>query len=353
MNEGKLTFNTNIKIGTLNINAQSPIFIIAEAGVNHNGDMDLAFKMIDRAKEAGADAVKFQAFKTQELILESVEKAPYQKKSTAASESQFSMLKKLEVSVAQFSDLKKYCHDQNILFLVTPFDEVSLEELDSLNLEAYKVSSTDLTNLPFLKKIAQKKKPIILSTGMSYLEEVRLALKEILPFNKDVILLHCTANYPVQDNEVNLSVLGTLKETFEILTGYSDHTPGIGASPYAVPFGIKVLEKHFTLDKTMVGPDHKASLDIPELKKYIEEVRRVESYLGSPIKQPQESELATRASLQKSFVARKAIQKGEIFSEDNLVAKRCGGKGISPIKTHQVMGLPSPKNFDANEIVVI
>lgn len=217
-----LVFNQNIRIGRKNLSSESPVFIIAEAGVNHNGDMDLAFKMIDEAKRAGADAVKFQAFKAQELILSDVEKAPYQKKSTEASETQFSMLKKLELSIKQFLQLKKYCDEKEILFLITPFDEVSLEELDQLDLAAYKVSSTDLTNLPFLKKIALKKKPIILSTGMSYLEEVRLALEEIQPHNQDLVLLHCTANYPVQDHEVNLNVLTTLKNNFQTLLGYSD-----------------------------------------------------------------------------------------------------------------------------------
>lgn len=349
----KLEFNKNIEVGSRKLNPNSAIFIIAEAGVNHNGDIALAYQMIDKAKECGANAIKFQAFKTQELILEDVEKAPYQKKSTSAVESQFSMLKKLEVSTVQFFDLKKYCEQKDILFLATPFDEVSLDELDILNLDAYKVASTDLTNLPFLKKIAKKKKPIILSTGMSYLEEVKLALEEILPINKDVVLLHCTANYPVQDHEVNLNALHTLGENFDILLGYSDHTVGIGASPYAVPYGIKVLEKHFTLDKKMQGPDHEASLDIPELKKYIEEIRRVEKFMGSSVKQPQNSEMATRASLQKSFVARKPIKKGDLFTEDNLVAKRCGGRGISPIQARQVLGKPSPKNFELNEIITL
>jgi N-acetylneuraminate synthase len=347
----KLKFNQKISMGSSTLSPESPAFIIAEAGVNHNGNMDLAYKMIEKAKEAGADAIKFQAFKTEELILASVEKAPYQQRTTGHDESQFAMLKNLEVSAKQFMALKKQCERQGILFLVTPFDEVSLDELDELDLSAYKVSSTDLTNLPFLKKVAQKNKPIILSTGMSYLEEVEQALTEIGEFNKNVVLLHCTANYPVQDFEVNLNVLNTFKENFEILVGYSDHTVGIGASPYALAYGAKVLEKHFTLDKSMTGPDHEASLDIPELKAYIDEIRRVEVYMGSSLKRPQLSEMSTRCSLQKSFVAKQKIKHGERFSEENLVAKRCGGKGISPSYTHSVFGKTAPKDFEKNEII--
>jgi N,N'-diacetyllegionaminate synthase len=349
--KSNLKFNPKIRVGKVEISNSSAAFIIAEAGVNHNGNLDLAMKMVDEAKSVGADAVKFQAFKTEELILENVEKAPYQQRTTGAADSQFAMLKQLELSKSDFLKLKQYCEKKDILFLVTPFDEKSLEELDELNVEAYKVSSTDLTNLPFLRRIAKKKKPIILSTGMSYLEEVELALAEVAEFNQDVILLHCTANYPVQDHEVNLNVLNTFKENFDILVGYSDHTVGIGASPYSLAFGAKVLEKHFTLDKKMLGPDHEASLDVPELKLYIDEIRRVERYMGSGIKRPQLSETKTRVSLQKSLVASTTIREGEILTEDNLVAKRCGGLGISPIYSATVFGRRARKNFAKNEII--
>lgn len=347
----KLKFNTEIRIGTYSLSSQDPVFVIAEAGVNHNGKMDLAFKLIDVAAEAGAHAVKFQAFKTEELILPDVEKASYQKQTTDSSESQFNMLKKLEVNQKQFLELKAYCAKKNIMFLVTPFDEVSLEELDALNVDAYKVASTDITNLPFLKRIAKKGKPVILSTGMSYLEEVELALQEIHAYNKNVILLHCTGNYPVPENEVNLNVLHTFAEKFDILTGYSDHTVGIGASPYAVAFGAKVLEKHFTLDKGMEGPDHRASLSPEELMIYMKEVKKVETMMGSFVKRPQLSETETRASLQKSFVAKQKIKKGEPFSDENIIAKRCGGKGLSPVFYHQIVGKIAARDFAPNEVI--
>lgn len=347
----ELLFNKNIKIGKFEISENSPTFIICEAGVNHNGDMNLAKKLIDKALEVGADAVKFQAFKTEELILKDVEKASYQKRTTGESETQFGLLKRLELTKAQHIELKNYCDVKGIMFLITPFDEVSLDELDFLDLNAYKVSSTDITNLPFLKKIAKKGKPIILSTGMCYMEEVQLALEEIHAINKDVIVLHCTANYPVPDDEVNLKVLPLIKERFNVLVGYSDHSVGIGASPYSLPLGAKILEKHFTLDKSFEGPDHEASMDVEEFRAYVNEVRKVEKFLGTAVKVPQLSEINSRKSLQKSMVARRLINAGEIFTEENLVAKRSGGAGISPIYARNVFGKAARKNFEKNEII--
>lgn len=255
-----MNFNKNINVGDFSLNTESPIFIIAEAGVNHNGDLEIAKKLIDLASEAGANAVKFQTFKTENLILKDVQKAQYQKKTTDSKESQFEMLKKLEVSKEQNQELKKYCKKKSIIFLTTPFDEKSLDDLDDLNLLAYKIASTDTTNLPFLKKIAKKGKPIFLSTGMSYLTEVKIALETIYEYNKDVVLLQCTANYPIKNNEANLNVINTYKKCFDVLLGYSDHSVGIGAAPYSVPMGVVVVEKHFTYDKNLSGPDHKASL---------------------------------------------------------------------------------------------
>ncbi len=349
----KLKFNKNIEIGPFAINESSPSFIIAEAGVNHNGDMNLAKKLVDAALMIGVDAVKFQAFKTEELILNDVEKASYQKRTTGESETQFGMLKKLELTKEQYIELKNYCDSKRIMFLITPFDDVSLDELDALNLSAYKVSSTDITNIPFLIKIAKKGKPIILSTGMCYMEEVEIALEAIHKFNKDIIVLHCTANYPVPDDEVHLNVLNTFKERFDSLIGYSDHSVGIGASPYALPLGAKVLEKHFTLDKTMQGPDHEASLDVDEFQNYVKEIRKVEKFLGTTLKSPQLSEINTRKSLQKSLIAKRNIKAGETFTEENMMAKRSGGKGISPIYAQTILGRKAVKNFEANEIITL
>ncbi len=346
-----MKFNKWIKIGNYTIGADNPVFIIAEAGVNHNGELEIAKKLIDTAVNAGANAVKFQAFKTENLILTNVQKAQYQKKTTGAGESQFEMLKKLEITKEQNIELVNYCKRNNIIFLTTPFDEESLDELDILNLPAYKVASTDTTNLLFLKKIAQKGKPIFLSTGMCFLSEVELALKQIHEYNKEVILLQCTANYPIRDDDANLNVLKTYKDEFDILVGYSDHSVGVGASPYAVPMGAVVIEKHFTLDKSLTGPDHKASLSPEELKGFVSEIRKVEKYLGSHIKKPTKDEEKTRLSLQKSLVALHSIKQGEIFTEQNIVAKRTGGKGISPIYYKQILGKKASKDYSPNEII--
>lgn len=345
------SFKQNIKIINKTISAESPVFIIAEAGVNHGGDMSLAFKLIDIASEAGADAVKFQAFRTENLILSNVEKAAYQKNTTEATESQFNMLKKLELSRKQYAELKDYCHKKQILFLITPFDEQSLIELEDLGVEAYKIASTDTTNLPFLKKVAQTGKPIFFSTGMSYINEIDAALNEMVAYNKNIVLLQCTANYPIKDNEANLNVISTFKDRYNVLVGYSDHTVGIGAAPYAIPMGAKVLEKHFTIDKSLEGPDHLASLSPQELKDFVKLVRQVEQFLGSYEKQPTTSELGTRKSLQKCLVAAKNINEGEEFTEDNIVAKRTGGVGISPLRYKEFIGKISTKKFTINDII--
>ena len=348
-----MIFCKKIKIQTKEISCNSPTFVIAEAGVNHGGNMEIAKKLIDLAVEAKADAVKFQTFKTEHLILSDMQKAPYQKNTTDASESQFDMLKKLEVTREQNLELKHYCRDKGIIFLTTPFDEESLEELDELDLPAYKVASTDATNLPFLKKIAKKGKPIFLSTGMSYLSEVRLALETIYEYNKDVVLLQCTANYPIQDNEANLMVINTYRDNFDILLGYSDHSAGVGAAPFAIPMGAKVVEKHFTLNKSDEGPDHAASLSPEELIDFVKTVRRVDEYMGSSTKKPNSSELDTRKSLQKCIVANANIKKGSVFTEDNIIAKRTGGVGISPIDYASIIGRKSHRNYKKNEVVSI
>lgn len=346
-----MQFNKSIRIGSSEISEDSSVFVIAEAGVNHNGDMNLARQLIDAAVKSGADAVKFQSFSTDHLILKGVEKAPYQIEATNTGGSQFDLLKNFEITKEQTKQLKDHCQSNGIVFLTTPFDEYSLCELDELNLPAYKIASTDITNLPFLKKVAKKQKPVILSTGMAYLSEVKMALNEICCFNKDVILLQCSANYPIKDDEVNLNVIKTYKDQFDILVGYSDHSVGVGAGPFAVISGAKVVEKHFTLDKKLEGPDHRMSLNPDELKLFVEQIRKAEKYLGSSNKAPTPSELKTRKSLQKYLVAAKAIQKGEIFSEDNLVAKRTGGIGVSPIHYENIVGRKVGRNYLANEVI--
>lgn len=346
-----MNFDKKIKIQNTEISEDSSTFVIAEAGVNHNGDVKLAKKLIDAAVKAGANAVKFQAFKTDSLILKNVSKAAYQKRSSDKNESQYQMLKKLELSKQENLLLKNYCQKKGIIFLTTPFDEDSLTELDQLNLPAYKVSSTDLTNIPFLIKVALKNKPIFLSTGMSYFSEVKTALSEIYKFNKQVILLHCTSNYPVAENEINLNVLKSFRKKFNILIGYSDHSVSIGAAPYAVAMGAKVIEKHFTLDKSMSGPDHKASLSPDELKNLIEEIRKVEKFLGSLEKLPTKSEIENRKKMQKCLVALKPIAKGELFTENNIIAKRTGGVGVSPIRFKSILGHKAKKDFQKNDII--
>ena len=261
------------------------------------------------------------------------------------------MLKRLEVTREQTIALMEYCKKKDILFLSTPFEKTSLDELDELGVSAFKVAATDLTNIQFLKQVAKKGKPIILSAGMCYLEEVRRALEAIYPFNKDVILLQCTANYPIRDAEANINVIRTFKETFEILVGYSDHSQGVGASPFAVAAGAKVIEKHFTLDKDMAGPDHKASVTPEELKQLVADIRRVEDYLGDGVKMPTYSEQMTRKSLQKCLVAQKDIKQGEMFDEENIVAKRTNGVGISALYYESIIGRTANRSYDADDII--
>lgn len=348
-----MDFCKEISIVDKYISNASQTFIIAEAGVNHNGDMNLARKMIDVAAEAGADAVKFQTFKAEKLILKNIEKAPYQKITTNSNESQYDMLKHLEVTKEQIKELMEYCQKKNIIFLSTPFEKTSLDELDELGVVAFKIAATDLTNIQFLRQVAEKGRPIILSAGMCYLEEVQRALEALYPINRNVVLLQCTANYPIQDEEANINVIRTFKEAFDILVGYSDHSQGVGASPYAVAAGAKVIEKHFTLDRHMEGPDHKASVTPKELQQLISDIRRVEKYLGDGIKMPSCSEQMTRKSLQKCLVAAGTINAGEKFSNENIVAKRTNGVGISALYVDDIVGRTAYREYKVDDIIVL
>lgn len=347
----RMIFKQEIQIGGKSISNDSETFIIAEAGVNHNGNMAIAKEMIDVAVEAGVDAVKFQTFKAEKLILKNVQKAPYQISTTGDDESQYEMLKKLEMAQDQAKELMEYCRNKKIIFLSTAFEKDSLDELDHLGVPAYKVAATDLTNIQFLEQVAEKGKPIILSAGMCYLEEVESALRAIYPINRDVVLLQCTANYPIRDTEANIGVINTFKEKFDILVGYSDHSRGVGASPYAVALGAKVIEKHFTLDKSMKGPDHQASVTPGELKELVNSIRTAEKYLGDGIKKPSCAEQMTRKALQKCFVAAEDIKAGEKFTENNIVAKRTNGIGISALYYKELLGQTAKADYRKDEIV--
>lgn len=333
------------------MNKNVHIYIIAEAGVNHNGDIQLAKKLIDSAKSAGADAVKFQTFQAESVVSKLAQKAEYQKQTTGADESQLEMVKKLELSFCDFRELKKYCEEKEILFLSTPFDLDSIDFLESLEMPIYKVPSGEITNLPYLMKIAGTGKPVIMSTGMSDLDEVGLAL-EVLRDNGagTITLLHCNTQYPTLFEDANIKAMLALKERFGVAVGYSDHTLGIEAPIAAVALGAAVIEKHFTLDKNMQGPDHKASLDPHELKAMVTSIRNIELALGDSIKRPSKSEIPNKEVARKSIMARRNIVKGEIFTEENLTVKR-PGNGISPMKWYEVLGTKATRDFCEDELI--
>lgn len=327
------------------------MLIIAEAGVNHNGDLNLAKKLIEQAAKAGADIVKFQTFKAEDCVSIKAKKAKYQLENTAKDESQLEMIKKLELSREAHFELMKHCKKHNIAFLSTPFDLESVAFLQSLNLSYFKIPSGEITNLPYLKAVARCKKKVLLSTGMANLAEIEAAL-EILRKNgtRDITLLHCTTEYPAPFEEVNLNAIKTLKEAFKLKVGYSDHTKGIVAALGAVALGAVVIEKHFTLDKTMEGPDHKASLEPSELKELCEGIRTLEKALGNGIKKASKSEAKNIIIARKSLVAKREIQKGEKFSEQNLTTKR-PGSGISAMRYEEYLGKRALKTYKKDELI--
>jgi len=324
------------------------VFIIAEAGVNHNGSLELAKLMVDKSVEAGVDCIKFQTFKSENLVNKEAKKAEYQINNTGSNDSQYSMLKKLELSYSDFSELKSYCDEKGIMFLSTPFDLESIDFLADLGMKIFKVPSGEITNLPYLRKINSYKKEVILSTGMANLEEIQDALN-ILKDCK-VTLLHCTTEYPCPYDSVNMNAMLTIREKFNLPVGYSDHTQGMEIPVMAVSMGAKVIEKHFTLDKTMEGPDHKASLEPDELKKMVSSIRKVEKAFGTGEKAPQEAEKKNIEIARKSIVAKCDIRKGEIFTEQNLTCKR-PASGISPMKWDEIIGTPSKKDYTEDELI--
>lgn len=327
------------------------VFVIAEAGVNHNGDISLAKQLVDVAVAAGADAVKFQTFKAEKLVCKNAEKADYQKETTNQAESQLEMLKKLELTEEMHNQLIDYCKEKGILFLSTPFDVDSVDYLIELGIEIIKISSGEITNYPYLRKIAQTGKKVILSTGMSSLEEVREAVAVLEEYgNKDVAVLHCNTEYPTPFEDVNLKAMLTMRDELGIEVGYSDHTPGIEIPIAAVAMGAQIIEKHFTLDKTMDGPDHKASLEPHELKAMISAIRNVESALGTGVKKPSNSEQRNIGIVRKSIAAKNEIKKGEVFSEENLVTKR-PGTGVSPMKWNEIIGTVADKDYKEDDLI--
>ena len=333
--------------------SKNTTFIIAEAGVNHNGSFDLAKQLVDKAVWAGADCIKFQTFNSKNLVSKNAQKAEYQKKTTDSSETQLDMLKKLELSKEEFIELRDYCNQKGIQFLSTPFDLESIDFLASIGVKTWKVPSGEITNYPFLRAIGKRKESVIMSTGMCTLDEVRDAIEVLKTFGtSDITLLHCTTEYPAPYDSVNLKAMLTLQNEFGYRVGYSDHTNGIEIPVAAVAMGATVIEKHFTLDKNMEGPDHKASLEPEELKQMVLSIRNVEVALGNGIKQPSEAEKNNIAIARKSIVAACDINKGEVFTEDNLTAKR-PGNGISPMKWNDVLGKVANCDFLVDEMITL
>lgn len=329
------------------------VLVIAEAGVNHNGSIELAKKLIKEASIAGADVVKFQTFKAETLVSKSAKKANYQKASTDAEESQFDMLKKLELDYAIHEELMQYSNEQGIKFLSSAFDLESIDLLSELGIDIFKIPSGEITNLPYLRKIAQTGKQVILSTGMSTISDIEAAL-EVLRQNgaTDIIVLHCNTEYPTPMEDVNLLAMNNIQNTFKVRVGYSDHTAGIEVPIAAVALGAEVIEKHFTLDRTMEGPDHKASLDPKQLKAMVDAIRNIQAALGNGLKRPSESEIKNMSIARKSLVAKANIQAGEIFSEDNLTIKR-PGTGLSPMLWDDIIGSIARKNYEADEVITL
>ena len=329
------------------------VFIIAEAGVNHNGSIDIAKKLIDAAVASGADAVKFQTFKAENLATKYAKKANYQKNLTNQKESQFDMLKKLELSKEMHTELINYSKIKDIKFLSSPFDFESIELLKDLGLKIFKIPSGEITNLPYLRHIGKLNKKIILSTGMSNIDEVKTALDILINSGTkktNIIVLHANTEYPTPMEDVNLKAMLTIGKELEVNFGYSDHTLGIEVDIAAVAMGAKCIEKHFTLSCNMKGPDHKASLEPDQLKEMVKAIRNIERALGSNIKKPSKSELPNIQIARKSIVAKTKIKKGDILREDNITVKRPGG-GISPMKWDNVVGTKATKDYNEDELI--
>ena len=331
----------------------SRTIIIAEAGVNHNGDLNMAKKLIDAAKDAGVDYVKFQTFKTELSITKYAEKADYQLEITEEKESQFEMIKKLELDNNQFIELSKYCKLKKLNFLSTAFDLDSIDFLNKLGIDFFKIPSGEITNYPYLKKIGLIGLPVVMSTGMADLKEIEEAIDVLLKFGlkkNDLTILHCNTEYPTPMEDVNLNAMQTIKNTFKVKVGYSDHTSGIEIPVAAVAKGATIIEKHFTLSRSLAGPDHQASLEPDELKQMVISIRNVEKAMGDGIKRPSKSEIKNIDVARKSIVAKTKISKGEIFTENNISVKR-PGSGISPMKWDEIIGTSSKKDYREDDLI--
>lgn len=328
--------------------------IIAEAGVNHNGNIETAKKLIDYAADAGADFVKFQTFKADKLVTKSAKRAEYQDANTKNNDSQYEMLKKLELSEESHRILIKYCASKGIKFLSTGFDIASLEFLNNLEMELFKIPSGEITNLPYLRKVAKFKKPVVMSTGMANIEEVSEAFNVLLSEGlkeENITIVHCNTEYPTPMEDVNLLAMNYIGKKLDVNIGYSDHTLGIEVPIAAVALGAKVIEKHFTLDRNLPGPDHRASLEPKELNLMVEAIRNIEKAIsGSGRKEPSKSELKNKDIARKSIIASRPIKVGEIFSEENLTVKR-PGNGISPMKWDEVIGKKALRDFKEEELI--
>ena len=329
------------------------ILIIAEAGVNHNGSLELAYQMVDAAKDAGADIIKFQTCIPERIITSTAEKADYQKKATGNNESQLEMLRKLMLSFDDFVALEKYCRKKEIVFLSTPFDLESINFLTELGCNLWKIPSGEVTNYPYLVKIAQTKKPVIMSTGMCTMDEISDSL-QVLRDNgsKDITLLQCTTEYPTPYSDVNLRAMESMKTHFSTKVGFSDHTPGFEIAIAASAMGATVIEKHFTLSRSMEGPDQKASLEPNELKIMINSIRNVEAALGTGVKNPLAEESSNARAARKSIVAKRFIHKGEYLTDDNITTKR-PATGLSPMMWLQVIGTSAIRDFMEDELLEI
>ena len=327
--------------------------IIAEAGVNHNGRYDLALKMVDEAKWAGADYVKFQTAKPELVISTFAPKAEYQKETTGEGESQLDMCRAIHLPLTDYKPLKDYCDKVGIGFMSTPFDLVSIDVLEPLDMDYYKIPSGEITNLPYLRKIASKGRKVIISTGMCEMEEIEAALQVLEAGGlkrSDILVLHCNTEYPTPMSDVNLRAMLDIRNRLGVEVGYSDHTCGIEVPIAAVALGAKVIEKHFTLDKTMAGPDHKASLEPDELKAMVDAIRNIESALGDGRKRVTESERPNIVVARKSIVASRPIAKGEMLTEENIAVKR-PGNGVSPMLWDSVLGRTAPRDFQYDELI--
>ena len=329
-------------------------FIIAEAGVNHNGSLDIALQMVDVAVVAGADAIKFQTFKAERMIGVNAPKADYQQKTTGSDESQMEMVRKLELDEAAHVEIYQHCRKKGITFLSTPFDLESIDLLNRLGLAIFKIPSGEITNLPYLRKLGALNKRLILSTGMSKLGEIEAALEVLTESGtpvEQITVLHCNTEYPTPFEDVNLKAMLTMKAAFPgMQVGYSDHTPGIEVAIAAVALGAGVIEKHFTLDRNMEGPDHRASLEPNELKSMVTAIRNIEKAMGTGIKCPSPSEVKNKLIARKSLVAAQPIKAGERFSADNITAKR-PGTGISPMCWDEVLGQVAQKDYEKDELI--